>query len=247
MIAGSKVNARLACFQFVLERENDMNIKEWAVEDRPREKLSSKGAKQLTNAELLAIILSSGTKARSALGIAKDLLSIYNNSLEAIAFQDINDLCKVNGIGRAKAVTIKAALELANRRSRRTEDRRKITCSENAFEEISHHLMDLEVEEFWVIFLNRANRVIGKERISSGGVASTIVDPKLIFKPAISLLAMGLILCHNHPSGNLKPSKQDIVLTQRIVEAGKNLDMIVQDHLIVSGDSYYSFADEGLM
>ncbi len=224
-----------------------MNIKEWALEDRPREKLQSYGPKQLTNAELLAILLSTGTKSRSALGLAKDLLAHAKNSLEQLATMEVGTLCQVNGIGRAKAIGIRAALELSNRRRSGSELNKRIKCSMDSYEEICGHFVDLEVEEFWVLFLNRANKVIRKERVGVGGTVSVVVDPKTIFKPAIALMATGVILCHNHPSGNNKPSRSDILVTNKIARAGKDLDIILQDHLIIAGRDYYSFRDEGML
>jgi len=224
-----------------------MNIKEWAVEDRPREKLYTHGAKQLTNAELLAIIISSGTKTKSALELAKDLLAASDQSLDQLATKDIKKLCIVKGVGNAKAVAIKAAMELANRRNTTKKLKRKITCSTDSYEEMSLYFMDLQHEEFWAVYLNRANRVISKERISVGGVAGTVVDPKIVFKPAILLLATGVILYHNHPSGNLRPSQMDVVLTEKLVNAGKALDIVIHDHLIIHNKTYFSLRDEGLI
>ncbi|WP_235296648.1 RadC family protein [Portibacter marinus] len=224
-----------------------MIIKDWALEDRPREKLYMLGPRQLTNAELLAIILSSGTRTKSALEVAKELLAASDNNLDKLAIKDIEWLMEIQGIGHAKAIAIKAAMELANRRSERKVKRRKITSSEEAYEEVKNLFLDLQVEEFWVAYLNRGNRILARERISVGGVAGTIVDPKVIFKPAILLLATGVILFHNHPSGNLKPSRNDLMLTNKLIDAGRQLDIVVHDHLIVGNGGYYSFRDEGEM
>ncbi|GLR19133.1 RadC family protein [Portibacter lacus] len=222
-----------------------MNIKEWAVEDRPREKLYRRGAKDLTDAELLAIIISSGTRSISALQLAKNILSESKNNLNLLAEKDIKTLCKIKGIGPAKAISIKAVMEMANRKAAHVTKRRKITCSKDSYNELELHFRDLNVEEFWILFLNRGNIVIGKQRISIGGVTGTIVDPKVIYKKALDFLATGIILAHNHPSGNLVPSNADLQITRKIVDAGKSLDISVYDHLIIAGNSYYSFADEG--
>ncbi|MCL4110623.1 UNVERIFIED_CONTAM: hypothetical protein GTU68_060514 [Idotea baltica] len=222
-----------------------MNIKEWALEDRPREKLYQKGAKDLTDAELLAIIISSGTKSISALQLAKNILAESKNNLNLLAEKDIKSLCKIKGIGPAKAVTIKAVMEMANRKRLQKAKRRKITCSNDSFKELEIHFQDLNIEEFWILFLNRGNIVIGKQRISIGGVTGTVVDPRVIFKQALEYLATGIVLSHNHPSGNLYPSNADLQITRKIVAAGKSLDITVYDHLIISGSSYFSFADEG--
>lgn len=222
-----------------------MNIKEWALEDRPREKLYQRGAKDLTDAELLAIIISSGTKSISALQLAKNILAASKNNLNLLAEKDIKSLCKIKGIGPAKAITIKAVMEMANRKVAHKTKRRKITCSQDSFKELEIHFRDLNVEEFWILFLNRGNLVIGKQRLSVGGVSGTIVDPKVIFKKALDYLATGMVLAHNHPSGNLFPSHADLQITRKIVQAGKSLDISVYDHLIIAGDTYYSFADEG--
>ena len=222
-----------------------MNIKEWALEDRPREKLYQQGAKQLTNVELLAIILSSGTRSLSAIDLAKNILSGVSNDLDQLANQEIGDLKKIKGIGPAKAVTIKAVMELANRKGKGSHVRQKITCSQDAYNILYPFFADLNVEEFWVICLNRANKVLSKKKLSIGGLTGTVVDPKVIFRYALTHSATAIILAHNHPSGNLFPSQVDIRLTEKIKAAAKNLDISVFDHLIFAGGSYYSFADEG--
>jgi len=225
-----------------------MNIKEWALEDRPREKLSQKGAKHLTDAELLAIVLASGTRSLTALELAQSILSQANNSFDFLATQDVSTLCKIRGVGPAKAVTIKAVMELANRKTKHNvEKTRKITCSSDSYDELIGHFRDLQVEEFWVLYLNRNNRIIGKLRVGAGGVAGVVVDPKPIYKKAVNLMATGIVLAHNHPSGSKKPSNEDIKMTTKLKKAGLHFDIVVLDHLIIAGNEYYSFADEGMM
>ncbi len=225
-----------------------MIIKEWALEDRPREKLYQNGPKQLTNAELLAIIIGSGTKSLSAVELAKNILSHANNDLDQLSTMNISNMCKIKGIGPAKAITIKAVLELANRKGQINHvHKKKITSSHDAFRMLQPSFADLNIEEFWVLFLNRANKVIGKNKISEGGVSATVVDPKVIFHHALSHFATGIILAHNHPSGNLVPSEQDISITQKIAISAKSLEINLFDHLIIAGGSYYSFADQGML
>lgn len=225
-----------------------LTIKNWAAEDRPREKLLLKGKSTLSDAELIAILLGTGTASSSAVDLAKKILQSTTNNLDELARLSVKELMKIKGIGEAKAVTIVAALELGRRRKELvTEEKLKITSSKDAYELVRSDLMDLPHEEFWIILTNRAQRVIKKQQISSGGVAGTVADPKLIFKVALEELASGLILVHNHPSGNLTASQADIMLTQRMKESGKLLEIQVLDHLIVAGKRYFSFADEGLL
>jgi DNA repair protein RadC len=225
-----------------------LNIKSWAEEDRPREKLLLKGTSALTDAELIAILIGTGTTSLSAVDLAKNLLQHSNNSLDDLARFTVKDLMKIKGIGEAKAITIISALELGRRRKEiNTTERPKINGSKDAYELVKGDLMDLPHEEFWVIMLNRANRLLKKHQISLGGVHGTVADPKIIFKTALESLASGIIVAHNHPSGNLTPSQQDIDLTKKLKEAGKLLEIQLLDHLIIAGKNYYSFADEGLM
>lgn len=225
-----------------------LTIKSWAEDDRPREKLVSKGRQALSDAELLAILLSSGNKNETAVQLAQRILNNNQNSINQLAKLQLNDLKKFKGVGEAKAVTIAAALEIGRRRTDTiTEEKIKITSSQNAYSILNAKLSDLPHEEFWIIFLTRSNSVIKTECISKGGVSGTVVDIRLILKPAIECLASGIILAHNHPSGNLKPSQEDIQLTKKIKEASKFLDICIQDHLIIGDQTYYSFADEGLM
>lgn len=225
-----------------------LNIKSWAAEDRPREKLLLKGKATLSDAELIAILLGTGTSKLSAVDLAKNILQAVNNDLNELARLTVKDLMKIKGIGEAKAITIISALELGRRRKDfQAEEKPKIGGSADAFEILKADLLDIPHEAFWIILLNRANRVIKKHQISQGGVAGTVADPKLIFKVAVEELASGIILAHNHPSGNLTASQADIDLTKKLKESGKLLDIQVLDHLIIAGKKYFSFADEGLL
>ena len=208
----------------------------------------SKGISSLSDAELIAILIGSGTAKLSAVDVAKKVLAYVENNLDSLAKLTVKELMKAKGIGEAKAITIVAALELGRRRKDQSPDEKpKIDGSKTAFDLIKGDLMDLPHEEFWVILLNRANRVIRKKRVSEGGVSGTVADPKIIFKLAVDELASGIIVVHNHPSGNLKPSESDINLTKKIKEAGKVLEIAMLDHLIIAHDRYFSFADEGLV
>jgi DNA repair protein RadC len=231
-----------------IDDKRPLNIKSWSPEDRPREKLLGKGTAALSDAELIAILIGSGTSAMSAVELARKIIQPIGNNLNELARLSIKDLTKVKGIGEAKAVTIVAALELGRRRKDQDpEERPKITGSLDAFRQIQQDVMDLRHEEFWVLLLNRANRLIRKKRISEGGVSGTVADPKIIFKMALDELASGLIVVHNHPSGNLVASQSDIDLTRKLKEAGKFLEVPLLDHLIIAGQKYYSFADEGAL
>lgn len=222
------------------------SIKYWAEDDRPREKLILKGKSVLSDAELLAIILGSGSRNMSALELARELLDHSQNDLNRFSKLTLNELRKFNGVGEAKAVSILAALELGKRR-RETEFKRnpKIQSSQMAYEHIRTYLQDLQHEEFYVLLLNRANEIIRTERISVGGLSGTVADGKIIFRSALESGAHGLILIHNHPSGQLIPSENDKQLTRKMVEFGKYIDLPVLDHLIYCDHGYYSFADEG--
>lgn len=225
-----------------------LTIKAWAEDDRPREKLITKGRQSLSDAELLAILLSSGNKNETAVQLAQRILNSNQNSINQLAKLQLIDLKKHKGVGEAKAVTIAAALEIGRRRLEETTvDKIKITSSKHAYEVIQSKLSDLPHEEFWVIFMNRSNTIIKTECISKGGVSGTVVDVRLVLKPAIECLASGIILAHNHPSGNLKPSHEDVLLTKKVKEAAKLLDIIIQDHLIIGDQAYFSFADEGVL
>lgn len=228
--------------------EGSLTIKSWAEEDRPREKLLNKGRLVLTDAELIAILIGSGSKKETAVELAKRILAQFNNNLNVLAKLSVADLMKFKGIGEAKAISIVAALELGRRRNE-TEilKREKITSSKDIFEIFRPQFLDLSHEEFHVLLLNRSNTIIKKEFISRGGVSGTVVDVKIIFKTAVENLASSIILCHNHPSGNLKPSSEDISLTKKIKEVGALLEMPVLDHVIFCDSGYFSFADEGML
>jgi DNA repair protein RadC len=225
-----------------------LNIKSWAEEDRPREKLLLKGKNALSDAELIAILIGSGNKTETAVELAKRILASVNNDLNQLAKLNLTDLMQFNGIGEAKAISIAAALELGRRRKESTEEKKiKITSSKTAYEAISDVLSDLPHEEFWVLYLNRKNEVIKRENISKGGITGTVADGKIIFKNAVNALASAVVLCHNHPSGNLKPSQADIQLTKKMKEIGVLMDTPVIDHIIVGNNNYFSFADENLL
>ena len=224
------------------------SIKGWAEADRPREKLLIKGRSVLTDAELIAILIGSGTQSMSAIDVGKCILSAVDNDLNQLAKYSVKDLIKFKGIGEAKAISIVAALELGRRRKLSNgQGKPKIKSSQDAFEALRPVLLDLPHEEFWVIMTNRANQVIKMKRVSSGGVSGTVADVKLIFKEAIENLASGLILAHNHPSGNRQPSEADIKLTRKMKESGIILDIPVMDHIIFAEHSYFSFADESML
>ena len=228
--------------------KQNLTIKSWAEEDRPREKLLLKGKAALSDAELIGILLGSGTATLTAVDVGKLLMQAVKNDLNQLAKLSIADLKKHKGIGEARAITIVAAMELGRRRKDApAEARRKITSSLDSYELVKPFLMDLPHEEFWIILLNRANIVLEVKSISSGGVAGTVADPKIIFKQALDGRASALILVHNHPSGNLTPSQADIQLTKKMKEAGNFLDLPILDHLIFTNDGYYSFADESLL
>lgn len=229
-------------------KENGQTIKSWAEDDRPREKFELKGRNALSNAELLAIIIGSGTTQLSAVEVSRLLLTSCNQQLNQLSRQSIQQMIKTKGIGKAKAITIQAALELGRRlKSENTNDLPAITCSRDAYEILGPLLEDLTHEEFHILLLNRANVVVRRLTISKGGISGTVVDARLIFKPALELLASSVILCHNHPSGKIKPSEADISLTKKLKQAGKMMDVNILDHLIIGHRQYYSFADEGIL
>ena len=220
----------------------------WAEADRPREKLMLHGRRQLSDAELVAILIGSGNRAETAVDLSKRMLTTYQNDLDAFGKAGVKELSKFKGIGEAKAITIVAALELGRRRKETArQEVLKVGSSRDAFQCLQSDFADLNHEEFWMLLLNRANHVRSKHLISKGGQSGTVADPKIIFKTALEHQAAYIILAHNHPSGNLKPSNEDLKLTKKLVEAGKLLDLLVVDHLILSDHAYYSFCDEGLI
>jgi len=225
-----------------------MSIKKWDTQDRPREKLIEQGVKRLTDAELLAILIGSGNVDQNAVELARDILAGADNDLYRLGQKNIDDfVTSYKGIGTAKAVTIVAALELGRRRKESEHSVVKITSSSDVYDLFLPLVGDANHEEFWVLYLNRANRVIAKEQISSGGTTGTVVDEKLIIRSALLKYAESLILCHNHPSGNINPSEQDKAITQKIKSATAFFSIKLLDHIIVTGKSFFSFADSGLL
>jgi DNA repair protein RadC len=223
-------------------------ISRWAAEDRPREKMLIKGMSALTDAELLAILIGSGTVGQSAVSLAQQILASVEQNLHELGKRSLLDLQRFKGVGEAKAVSIAAALELGRRRQLSDlRDRPRIGCSRDAFDAIAALLTDLHHEEFWLLLLNRANEVFARERLSMGGASGTVVDLKIVLKIALDARASGFIAIHNHPSGNLQPSRADIDLTEKLKQAGRIIDLPLLDHLIVSERGYYSFADEGCL
>lgn len=218
----------------------------WAEDDRPREKMLLKGRGALSDSELIAILIGSGTRSKTAVELGQELLLTANNSLSDFAKKTIEELQVVKGIGEAKAITIAAALELGRRRKDVEIDKRtKITSARMAYQLLSSHFEDLKIEKFYILLLDRSSRLIAIKCVSEGGMTSTIADFKVIFKLAIDAQAHAMILAHNHPSGRLYPSEEDIRLTKKIVEFGRMIDLPIVDHLIYTETGYYSFADEG--
>lgn len=227
-------------------KSNHFPIKDWSDDDKPREKLMLKGKDALSDAELLAILIGSGSRNESAVALSKRILASVDN-LNSLGKLDISQLINFRGIGEAKAITIIAALELGRRRrAEDTVELKKITSSKIVFEIMRPIIGELPHEEFWVLFLNNSNKVISKTQLSKGGISGTIVDTRLVFRLALENRATGLILCHNHPSGNLIPSDADKDITRRIKTAGAILDVKILDHLIITETKYYSFVDEGI-
>lgn len=222
------------------------SIKDWAEEDRPREKLLKLGKSSLSNVELLAILISSGTKKKSAIDLGREVMELASNDLTKLSKWSVADYCKIEGIGEAKAIIISASLELAARRVvSKANDVASIKTSHDAYLHMKHRLEDLNHEEFWIITLNRKNSIINQYKISEGGITATVVDMRKIFKLAIDDKSTGIIVFHNHPSGNHLPSEADNQLTRKLKESGKLLDISVLDHIIVCQGTYYSYADEG--
>lgn len=225
-----------------------LSIKQWATEDRPREKLALHGARVLSDAELLAIIIGSGSRELSAVELARKILLLSSNNLSNLGRLSVNELTKLKGIGDAKAISIVAALELGRRRNGlEPEAKRKISSSQDASNLFISFLSDLPHEEFWIAYLNRSNKLIEKSLLSQGGISGTVIDVKIIMKKAIELLASSIIICHNHPSGNLQHSKEDLLITRKIIAAADLLDIKLLDHIIIAENKYYSFADQDLL
>ena len=220
-------------------------IRQWNEDDRPREKLLLKGKSNLSNAELIAILLGSGTRRESAVELARRVLDLADNNLSELGKVSLAQLQRLSGIGPVKAITLSAALELGRRRQEAEPLRRQqIQTSRDIYEVFGPRIGDLRHEEFWVMCLNRNNRVVGTHRIGAGGISATVADIRLILQYAIEAHASCLILCHNHPSGNLQPSQEDLKLTHSVKQAAQWMDILLIDHLIVSNTAYFSFADE---
>lgn len=225
-----------------------LSINSWAPGDRPREKFRSNGASALSDSELIAILLRNGTGSHNALELAREILNGCKNNLHDLGRAGLHDLMAVKGVGAAKAITLLAALELGRRcRLSKAMSMEKITCSQDAVNLLEPILRDLQHEEFWIILLNRANAVIELRMISKGGVSGTVVDPKIIFNEALRTKASGIIVSHNHPSTNPKPSESDLQLTRKLRDGGKLMEISLLDHIIIAGSSFYSFADEGVL
>lgn len=230
------------------DKKNSTPIKNWSYDDRPREKLIAKGASALSNSELLGLLIINGYKEKSAIDLAREVLLLGNDNLDELGKLSIKQLQKIKGIGTAKAISIAAALELGRRRESTIIYKRTVVRSSHdiaAF--LKANLKDLSNEVFVVIFLNKSNKIINHKTISYGGLTGTVADPRIILRAALEENATGIVLCHNHPSGNLRPSVSDQVLTHKIKEGAALIDIKVIDHLIVSNEGYYSFADDGLL
>ncbi|MDX1427411.1 MAG: DNA repair protein RadC [Salegentibacter mishustinae] len=230
------------------ENQNGFGIKSWAEDDRPREKLLQKGKVSLSDAELIAILIGSGSRNESAVQLSKRILASTGNQLSELGKLSVKKLCEFKGIGPAKAVSIVAAMELGRRR--RTEEaleKKKITSSASVFELMQPIIGELYHEEFWIIYLNNSNKVIEQLQLSKGGITGTLVDVRITLRKALEVGATSIILAHNHPSGTLRPSEADKQLTQKLKTAAQSLDIKVLDHLIVTEKSYFSFADEGVL
>lgn len=228
--------------------EKRLTIKDLAEDDRPREKMERKGASSLSDAELIAILIRVGNASETAVDVAQRLLGQVNNSLNELARLSLHQLTRIKGIGRTKAITIQAALELGRRRNAEGPiNRERIFSSRSVIDLLQPALADLPHEEFWVLLLNKSNRIIERIRVSQGGVGGTVVDPKLVLKHAVERLASALIVVHNHPSGNPQPSDKDIALTEKLKNAAQFFDITLLDHVIITDGECYSFADNGKM
>jgi len=224
------------------------NLKTWAVEERPREKVLANGIQYLSDSELLAILLGSGTRNMTAVELARQILLQSGNSLHELGRQNINDLVKIKGVGPAKGITLLAAMELGRRRAAtRHADKIPIKSSETVYKLFHPLLGDLDHEEFWLLMLNRANRVLGRFKVSQGGLSGTVIDTRIILKKALDNLSSSIIVCHNHPSGNNQPSDADVKITEKLKKAAEMLEIKLLDHVIIADKSYFSFADEGLI
>ncbi len=228
--------------------QENLTIKSWAEDDKPREKLMLKGRNTLSDAELLAILIGSGSRNETAVGLSKRILSSIDNNLNKLGKLSIDELCKFKGIGEAKAISIVAAMELARRRqTEKALEVKQILSSKQVFEIMQPIIGDLQHEEFWVLYLNNNKKLLYKMQLSKGGITATVVDMRMVFKTAFEQNATSIILVHNHPSGSLEPSEADKSITQKTQVAGKQLDILVQDHIIISENKHFSFKDNSLM
>jgi len=228
--------------------EKNLTITEWALEDRPREKLLAKGIQSLSDAELIAILIGSGSRNETAVELSKRILAGVSNNLNELGKLSVSDLQQYKGIGEAKAISIVSAMELGKRRKvSEILEKKQVGSSKDIFELFVSVIGDLPHEEFWVVFLNRSNKIMSKMKLSQGGVSGTVIDNRIILKNALDRLASGIIICHNHPSGNKQPSTSDLEITKKLTEAGKLMEINVLDHIIISNNSFFSFADEGLI
>lgn len=231
-----------------MEENTSFSIKDWNEDDRPREKLLLKGRIVLSDAELIAILIGSGSRNESAVSLSQRILASVGNNLSELGRLSIPELMEFKGIGEAKAISIAAAMELGRRRrTGEALERKKITSSNSVFEYVQPIIGELPHEEFWILYLNNSNKIIKSAQLSKGGITGTVVDVRLAFKEALQLGAVGIILAHNHPSGTLKPSQADIQLTKKLKVAGESLDIKVLDHLIITEKAYFSFADENML
>jgi len=230
------------------EKSTSFSIKNWADDDKPREKLVQKGSYALSDAELIAILIQSGSRDESAVELAKRILAMADNNLNTLGKFSINQMMRFKGVGEAKAVCIAAAMEIGRRRREMgPQKREEVSSSKAAFGVLFPLIGELPHEEFWILYLNNSNKILHKAQLSKGGITGTLVDARLVFKPALEMGAVGMILAHNHPSGNLKPSLQDKQMTAKLKKGAEALDIKILDHIIVAQDRYYSFSDHGII
>ena len=231
-----------------MNRYNSRALTSWAVEERPREKVMANGIQFLSDSELLALLLGSGTRNTTAVELARQILKEVGNNLQELGRKGVGDLVRIKGVGPAKAITVLAAMELGRRRAGMQHiDKVPVKSSEIVYKLFHPLLGDLEHEEFWLLMLNRANRVLGRYKVSQGGLSGTVIDTRIILKKALDNLASSIIVCHNHPSGNNQPSDADVKITGKLKKAAEMLEIKLLDHVIIADKSYFSFADEGLI
>jgi len=227
---------------------SSLGMKSWAVEERPREKVMANGIQYLSDTELLAILLGSGTRNKTAVELARQILLEAGNTLHGLGRQTISDLIRIKGVGPAKAISVLAAMELGRRRAGiQQPEKTPVKSSETVYNLFHPLLGDLDHEEFWLLMLNRANKVLGRFKVSQGGLSGTVIDTRIILKKALDNLSSSIIVCHNHPSGNNQPSEADVKITEKLKKAAEMLEIKLLDHVIIADKSYFSFADEGLI